>query len=112
MGTPRARPPFCLIDPLKGLNACAGTIAALASVILNARPDGDFYRFIPGLTSSELPVCLAAVEDSVNRLHEIQDDDYFIDPDGVGGIVDGGNRSKFKPAITPLRMCLGDWLVV
>jgi hypothetical protein len=72
-------------------------------------PTGILCRFIPGLTSSELPVCLAAVEDSVSRLHEIRDDDYFyIDPVADYGIVHGGNQSKFEPSI-PCPSVVG-WL--
>jgi hypothetical protein len=56
--------------------------------------------FIPGLTSTELPVCLAATEERAGRLHEIKeyyeyaddyDDDYYI-----GSIIDGGNDSEFN----------------
>lgn len=52
------------------------------------------------MTSTELPVCLAATEERAGRLHEIKeyyeyaddyDDDYYI-----GSIIDGGNDSEFN----------------
>jgi hypothetical protein len=67
-------------------------------------PTGILCRFIPGLTTSDLPVCLAAVEESASRLHEIQDYAYADDYDDdyyIGTFVDGGNDSEFEPSHLP-----------
>jgi hypothetical protein len=89
-------------------------------------------RFIPGLTTSDLPVCLAAVEESASRLHEIQDYAYADDYDDdyyIGTFVDGGNDSESEPSISlrvgvsltafivnsilrlqvPSRLCMRTW---